>query len=211
MAAQEGIRVLAPIFERIASQPPRAGAQPPQPPPPAQRPGPAPAAQPAAAQPQPQRLPAPPPPPAFGGPLSVERLDGTGSAAFQAAPTSADFQPENRAPVPTSEPVPAGVASTDLFSEDSPEFRQWVSKRIVAMVRKGDEGAYIVDWLLEAGAKKFLSALVNSKPSDVTAYLLLDPILKFAVEDPSWDDTLKEAREYILQQEEQHAPDQQPV
>ena len=187
-AVQEGLRILGPAIDRIAQNPPRAGAQPPRPPAPAPAPAAAPARPMPAAAPAP--IPSAPPPPAptyRGGPLPVEPIDA-------AAPDAA--QPEGG----TAEPVPAAAAE-DSFSEDSPQFRVWVSKRVVCMVTRGDDGESIVDFLHGAGAQKLLRALISAEPGMVTAFMLQDEVLKLAAQHPRWEECLQEAREYLLENE----------
>lgn len=180
-AATRAVELLAPIAERVVTQPPRRA--------------------PGVAQ-----RPAPPAPPAGAvPPVPAQAVPPTARPAAPptSQPLTVEHVGENYAEEPAaSELNPAAAAPSNgerKFDESDPEFRTWVSKRIVALVTKGEEGPTVVDFLLGAGAHSLLKSLVTYTPEDVTKFMLQDPVLKLAAEHPDWPDCLHEAREYLAE------------
>jgi hypothetical protein len=110
----------------------------------------------------------------------------------------------------TAEPgEPAAAAPAELFIEtvdrNSPAFLNTVKICVVEMVQRGDHGEQIVDFL--DGAKPgFSNTLVQYTPEQLTAYFAMDPILCDAVKCPNWLEVLDEARNYILEEQQEIEP-----
>lgn len=97
--------------------------------------------------------------------------------------------------------VPAEIVF-ETIDRNSPAFDNFLKQTIVEMVLRGDHGEQIVDFL--DGAKPGYSEnLVRFSPEQLTGYFGADPILRAAVDHPSWFEVLDEARKYILEADEE--------
>jgi hypothetical protein len=107
-------------------------------------------------------------------------------------------------PAPTAQPQPADDAAARA------EFDSHFKVQIVNMLRLGCSGETIASFCYDT-KPEFCKDFIKYTPEMVTQFFRADEILKLAVEDPRWEEVLKEAREFIMEEEAEAAKEQQPA
>lgn len=112
--------------------------------------------------------------PVSAAPMRTVRLDGSGEPAS----------------------IETVVDNARGFDGSNPAFVEWIKRRLVELVKIGQGGESIVDWL-DGSLPGYSDQLSAASAEMVTSFMRADPILAEAAEHPRWPEVLAEAREYL--------------
>lgn len=108
------------------------------------------------------------------------------------------LEPRDEAATPAvNVALPAAPAPAPVSQE---QYDEGLKVQVVNMMRYGATGAAIAAFLEDV--KPELAADLGKYPEQtITTFFSQDPILKFMVEDPRWNEVLADAREYLSEEE----------
>jgi len=129
---------------------------------------------------------------------------GTHSPATTVQPGPGGIRMSAMAPGgdPAAAPPPPSTQNGAPLDTESPQFQDYVRNKIVQMVYEGANGAEIVQFLFLNNQGQLVKMLVDHSEAQITDFLKKDSILINAVSHKDWLAVLKEAREFIFEQQE---------